>query len=633
MSIRPWAEWWANSGFRIFPITPDAKYPPIFKHFGGRATTHIEAIVDWWTTNPMYNIGVVMDGLVCIDVDLYKNPDALEELSIFGIDKNQTLCQRTARGGLHLVYLSAQQYKSKPDRFNGVDIKSGPDAYILGGGSTYEGKPYEILNNVMPVPLPPEMAAILTPWGPAEQAAAAQQQLATKIDDPASIAAFANFCLTMHPAIQGQHGDHQTFIVAAQGVKDLALSPRATYEIMLRYYNPRCVPPWDKLELQAKVLNGYEYGTHAVGGLAPSLLFQSARLAKAGLYPQPKRRVDWLVEELLIPGQVTVLAGASGVGKSSLIATVIAHMISGHSMGPFVVQRPTAVITLNTEDDEWISHNRIAAVFKQYDWPIDEVAQKNVLVLDKEETADEPLALMERGGRIVVNPRFEDRISLWVSILPHAKALFLDALPNLHEGNENDNGEMAQVMTVLNRIASRFDLAILVAHHAGKGEASVRGASSITGRPRLAYTAAPHESKANSLTLTQVKKTHGARMAAHELDRHVTKLADDGEEWTVTVFAGTSKQAAEDERVKYLTALANWMSVSGQTMVSESGAAQYLTGMFPDMIYNQFRRRGQEPGKLRRWLAGRPLSIPLTKIDGTSVMATLQLAEKGITLI
>lgn len=56
----------------------------------------------------------------------------------------------------------------------------------------------------------------------------------------------------MHPAIQGQYGSRSTLIAALMLARRFQLDEDRIFDLLLRSYNPRCVPPWSERELRQK---------------------------------------------------------------------------------------------------------------------------------------------------------------------------------------------------------------------------------------------------------------------------------------------------------------------------------------------------------------------------------------------
>jgi predicted P-loop ATPase len=85
-------------------------------------------------------------------------------------------------------------------------------------------------------------------------------------NDPASINKYKQELLGFPIAIQGENGDAQTYKAAVLG-HNLGLLPETALECLLEVYNPRCLPPWDDVELESKVDNAYKYARQAAGTL------------------------------------------------------------------------------------------------------------------------------------------------------------------------------------------------------------------------------------------------------------------------------------------------------------------------------------------------------------------------------
>jgi len=75
------------------------------------------------------------------------------------------------------------------------------------------------------------------------------------------------------PAIEGDGGDLTTYQVACKG-RDLGLSENKTFELLEKYYNHRCRPPWTIKELKEKVTNAYAYAAGDIGNDLPENDFE-----------------------------------------------------------------------------------------------------------------------------------------------------------------------------------------------------------------------------------------------------------------------------------------------------------------------------------------------------------------------
>jgi len=105
-------EYFEKQRWAIHPLVPRKKKPisDEWQKWSHELPTR-EQIENWWTENPDYNIGLVTgetSGVVVLDIDLQKNPNALTELEAIagsGIHK-KIVCPfvRTPGGGIHAYF-------------------------------------------------------------------------------------------------------------------------------------------------------------------------------------------------------------------------------------------------------------------------------------------------------------------------------------------------------------------------------------------------------------------------------------------------------------------------------------------------------------------------------------------------
>jgi hypothetical protein len=74
------------------------------------------------------------------------------------------------------------------------------------------------------------------------------------------------FLQRVEPAVSGQRGDLQTFLVCCRVVRGFDLSDNEAMRV-LSEWNARCEPPWSENELRQKVVNARRYGREPLGGL------------------------------------------------------------------------------------------------------------------------------------------------------------------------------------------------------------------------------------------------------------------------------------------------------------------------------------------------------------------------------
>ena len=274
----------AAQGFHVFPCQENGK-TPVIKDFPNRATRDPEQIHRWFS-GTQRNIGVSTShfgdnqALIVVDVDNKngKNGDAqILALELAGFELPPSFEQSTPSGGRHLIYVADTACKQGVNVLgDGLDIRS-RGGYVVGPGSTIDGKSYGQINGHTPVAPAPQW--LLDRLGSASRAPSGDNAPLGGVDTPRAIARALAYLETATEAVEGDGGDQTTYKVAAQ-LKDLGVSHSDAIILMLAHWNDRCSPPWSEEELAQKISNAYQYGREPPGISAPEAVFtQSADAA------------------------------------------------------------------------------------------------------------------------------------------------------------------------------------------------------------------------------------------------------------------------------------------------------------------------------------------------------------------
>lgn len=270
------------------------------------------------------NYGVVLeeDDLV-IDYDPRndntENKQAFQNLIDYIGIAFDTFTVQSGSGGYH-VYLKKPKtffIKEKLDdrpEFSGIEFKT-VGRQMVGAGSIHPDtqKPY--------VPI----------WGSPSDTMNAPQKLLDLIkkekfvpgvdiisdglgsysDDDQTISRFVEYLSSQPPAVEGCGGDLRTFQMACRG-RDFNLSPAKTFDILNKYYNPRCVPIWDEDALWTKVKSAYKNNKDIQGKWAAGVYFDvdadlPDSLKKAPIFERdktgkPKKTLRNVISYMLLPG-------------------------------------------------------------------------------------------------------------------------------------------------------------------------------------------------------------------------------------------------------------------------------------------------------------------------------------------
>lgn len=260
---------------RVFPIAKNSKTP---------------VIENWQNTAPgefhflPHNYGIALDDTdLVIDVDPRNGgADSLDILSKdIGVDlfKLNTPIVRTGGGGFHIFLkkpADLRVVKKRYDLWAGIDFLSS-GSFVVGVGSQHANPPHPLyiwLNEVHPD------NALLAPESLLNIIAKVYQGTPTGVaidpeDEKRRIEAYTQYLEHVAPlAVEGHRGDETALKVAMRG-RDFGLTQEKVLELMLIYWNLRCLPPWPNYELEIKVRNAYAYAKLSSGNALPESEFDA----------------------------------------------------------------------------------------------------------------------------------------------------------------------------------------------------------------------------------------------------------------------------------------------------------------------------------------------------------------------
>ncbi|MFF9767472.1 bifunctional DNA primase/polymerase [Streptomyces sp. NPDC014636] len=178
----------ASRGWRVFPLIVSDKRPAV-SDWETRATTDPDRITRAWSV-AAYNVGIATgpSGLVVIDLDKPKHPGDTPPAAwaqhgvTDGADVLAVLCERhgqafpadtytvhTWSGGTHLYFAAPEGEplrNTAGDSARGLGWKVDTRAWgglVVGAGSTFAGRPYEVAHEAPVAPLPEWLAELLRP--------------------------------------------------------------------------------------------------------------------------------------------------------------------------------------------------------------------------------------------------------------------------------------------------------------------------------------------------------------------------------------------------------------------------------------------------------------------------------------
>lgn len=337
-------------GWPVFPCLPNAKEPAVAGGFRA-ATTDPDQINAWWDQNEDFNIGIRLDaiGLVVIDLDTYK-PGFIEP------NFPETYAVTSPRGGNHLYYRGHLRSSHGDILGRGIDTR-GTGGYVLLPPSTIGGKPYAVLHDRPIAPLPSWIAERMERAVPAVAAVA-------DLDLPSAIARATEYLKRAAPAISGHDGNNTTFKLAAD-LFDLGVSLDTARELAAGW-NDRCEPPWAPEELAQVFENAWRYkhdppGIEAVASAAetfPGYVSQTSEtervvrpltIAEMRERARQERNPEYLWKGRLLRYEPNLWTGDAGIGKTTLIENIAVAVAEGNGLlGQPTLQ--TSVLLFVAED-------------------------------------------------------------------------------------------------------------------------------------------------------------------------------------------------------------------------------------------------------------------------------------------
>lgn len=195
---------------------------------------------------------------------------------------------KTGGGGFHFYFKlpAGIRVKEMLPEFPGIEFKS-KGRQVVGYNSIHPdtNKAYELVSGALAsIPLAPD-ALIKLISRPAKVKTEIDITKAPVIDDSKmSQERFIEYLKTAPSAIEGMQGDNTTFTVACKA-KNFGLPPEIAFELMAKYYNPKCQPPWSPEELEKKIENAYRYAHGQIGEDHPGADFTEM--------PQQTRSLRW----------------------------------------------------------------------------------------------------------------------------------------------------------------------------------------------------------------------------------------------------------------------------------------------------------------------------------------------------
>lgn len=429
-------------GFKVFPLRENAKTPLFKGNAQTQGTTDLNQVHDIWTRYPNANIGIATgNGLTVIDVDTIASHgvDGENSMLVYQIQNgfiNETLEVTTPTGGKHYYYLTDNEYSNKAGILPGVDVR-GLGGYVVGPGSAINGTLYEAKQLTEPQRANSEVLNLL--------GACKKRETST---DPFE-ALEKGYSETLIP--QGSRMDYLIKQCAqlCDGTKSLETMKR-----MIQVVNETNLePPLTDRELETEVFPSLErFKKHEAKKVDPETSIDPNKINLVSVSDIEKEYVEWLVPGYIPKGNITIIGGDGGLGKTSLWCNIASAISNGT---PCVLQENNDVLYPQGEVIYFSGEDDTARVLRAR-------LEQNGADLDNIKTLqmdDDAFTSLSIGGALIEGI-IEARRPMLVIFDP-----IQQFIKNADMSKRND---MRQTMTNLTKLGTKYGTTFILVMHTNK---------------------------------------------------------------------------------------------------------------------------------------------------------------------
>lgn len=529
----------AARGFKVFPIAPGQKAPPLVANWPARATSDPTTIANYWAAAPEANIGIHCEGMIVIDVDVKKGGDeslnALEAV----YDLPATLTTRTVTGGRHLFFNHGGVVGNSVSQLgDGLDVRSA-GGYVVAPGSELGGRLYAFESDV-PVADAPD-------WLVAKLGMSTKRVQVPKMDIPDAPLDVCNraaeWLRKQPPAVEGQGGDAHTFKIVA-ALRDTGVSAIQAFGLLQEDWNVRCAPPWDLDDLWAKVSNAYRYAQNAAGErvatvddfpfvaqdeqATPSVKDkqQNSAMRLGELAASQAKGPGPLVKGILQRGSHAVAYGQPGEGKSFVALDLAYCVAAGRS---WMGHKTHAGVVL------YLAYEGRGGLVKRAQALRQKYGQDDVPLY----VAGAAFNLRDKAGRAEIG-------ELLRSLPAKPVLIVIDTFARaLMGGDENSAQDVGAFNSGIAALIENSGATVLLIHHSGKNKAAgARGSSALLGALDTEL-----EVDGGQIVATKQRDIDLGEPIGFALKPVVVSIDDDGEDVTSCVIESAAVQVVELGRI------------------------------------------------------------------------------------
>lgn len=493
---------WAKLGLWVFPVQNGTKDKLLAGGWQTVASNDLAQVEQWWTANSDANIGcnLAKSGLVAVDADIYK-PDCEFNAFMQGRNLPETLTQKSARGGYHLIFRAEDGAKYPGKLCEATEIKH--NGYIMLAPSTFAGGIYTVEKWAEPASCPE--------WVSQRQASTFDAHTPlTPINDPNPAAPITDERLVELICGSPANADHfngknvvdwsESYFPVLSAACLFSSDEEQVRRVVMASPLVQNSPPKDGKTRAQKVQRLWEteYPKAARRGAqerqqAAAQGAHGAQIAAAigqpalgttgdGLMSLVEMRTEFkneppqafVIDRRIPDGEATLLSGDGGTGKTYLMQQVAVYVGTGSGEIIGKVDRVSPVLIWTAEDTLKILDERFQHIEKSRhiascgQWKHEGLANikcRDVLgaalwVVDRDNPAGKPTPAM---AALAADIRATS-----------ARLVVLDNASNLFQANPNDPVQVTAFATELRRIARENQCAIVLLAHVNAETASTK---------------------------------------------------------------------------------------------------------------------------------------------------------------
>tara|TARA_R110002020_G_scaffold330672_1_gene546284 strand:- start:3132 stop:4952 length:1821 start_codon:yes stop_codon:yes gene_type:complete len=414
---------WHRAGCNTIPIIKGTKVPATSWKTYTKIRTTEDDINAWWEYDPdKYDVGIVtgeVSRISMIDLDVKDNKSGVDTAKELGITlpNNNVLILKTPRGGWHIYVAYDERYGTNSNVQELIDTRNN-DGYAKVHGSNEDGGKYSVLRGEI------------------------SRQYFPKYFDGKLIRPKPQSTQNTQSTMSVNEGNRNDSL-ASLGGKLIKLGIKDFEEMLAvaTIVNDTYNPPLAEAEVRQVVKSIHSKYQNK----------KSFNLVKGTHLMKNKKKKEWLWDKWFPKGQITIVSGYEGKGKSYAMMDILSRITNG---SPFPDGAPTKkgnVIYFGFED----------GVYDDLPYRMEKCGTnpENFIAHDWENVTDS-ISIQDEATIEEMKEAIKEAEATMVVIDP-----FRNLIPNVNDSKETIIGEILQRVS---QVAKETNTAIVLIRHWGK---------------------------------------------------------------------------------------------------------------------------------------------------------------------